>query len=67
MEAELKSDRRSLKLDLKELEIAHENFVRNLKTEHDKSITQLRQDYQRQNRDILLKYERRAKVRRFSF
>jgi len=42
-EAESKKDKRSLKLELKELELAHEDAIRDLKQENDKNITKLRQ------------------------
>merc|ERR1712054_301574 len=63
-EAELKKDKRSLKLELKELELAHEDVIRELKQEHDKNITKLRQEYERTVKEMQQKYERKMRVLR---
>ena len=47
-ESESKKDKRSLKLELKELELAHEDAIRELKQENDKNVTKLRQQYERE-------------------
>ena len=57
-EAELKQDKRSVKLELKELELAHEDVRdRKLKQEHDKNIAKLRQEYERNVKELQHKYK----------
>ena len=51
-EAESKKDKRSLKLELKELELAHEDAIRELKQENDKNITKMLQEYERMVKEI---------------
>merc|ERR1711871_907947 len=63
-EAESKRDKRSLKLELKELELAHEDAIRELKQENDKSVTKLRQQYEREVKELQLKYEKKMKLLR---
>eukprot|EP00736_Rhodelphis_marinus_P010730 Rmarinus@m.7847 len=63
-EAELKKDKRSLKLELKELELSHEDIIKNLKQEHDKEITKLREEYERSARELQQKYEKKMKALR---
>jgi hypothetical protein len=63
-EAELKKDKRSLKLELKELELAHEDVIRELKHEHDKNTTKLRQEYERAVKELQLKAEKKLKLLR---
>ncbi len=46
-EAALRKDKRALKVELKELELSHEEIVKNLQIEHDKLVTKLREDYER--------------------
>ena len=63
-EAESKKDKRSLKLELKELELAHEDAIRELKQENDKNITKLRQQYEREVRELQLKCEKKMRLLR---
>jgi len=63
-EAESKKDKRSLKLELKELELAHEDAIRELKQENDKNITKLRQQYEREVKELQHKYDRKMKLLR---
>jgi hypothetical protein len=42
----MSKDKRSLKLELKEQELAHEDVVRQLKLEHAKESTKLRQEFE---------------------
>jgi len=63
-EAESKKDKRSLKLELKELELAHEDAVRDLKQENDKNVTKLRQQYEREVKELQSKYELKMKLLR---
>ena len=61
-EAEIKSDRRSLKLDLKEMELSHEDYLKSLKQEQDKNITLLRQEFERTAKELQLKYEKKRRT-----
>lgn len=44
----MRKDKRSLKIELKEMELAHEDIVKNMQLEYDKQVTLLREDLQRQ-------------------
>jgi len=61
-EAELKKDRRALKVDMKEAEVSQENFIRMLKLEQDQKILELRQEFDRMARDMQQKYELKMKT-----
>lgn len=63
-EAELRKDKRSLKIQLKELELSHEDVIKNLKKQHDEAITALRQDSERHAKELQAKYEKKMKVLR---
>ncbi|KAK3248040.1 Dynein regulatory complex subunit 4 [Cymbomonas tetramitiformis] len=63
-EEELQQDKRSLKLDLKEMELAHEDVVRQLKLEHAKEITKLRQEFELNAKELQQKYEKKMKMLR---
>lgn len=56
-EAEFGKDKRTLKIQMKEAEIAQEEFVRMLKLENDKKILELRKEFDRKARDMQQKYE----------
>merc|ERR1711972_536112 len=60
-EAEIKKDKRALKVEMKEAEVAQEDFVRMLKLEQDQKILELRQEFDRKARDMQQKYEQRMK------
>lgn len=49
---------RSLKVELKEQELAHEAMVKNLKLKHDQELSKLRAELDRKARDLNGKYER---------
>jgi hypothetical protein len=51
-EGEMGRDKRSLKLALKEQELAHEDVVRHLKLEHAKESTKLRQEFELNAREL---------------
>lgn len=56
-ERELKADRRDLKALLKEMETAHEEFVRTLKAEQDRAVTELRLEFERDTRELQAVYD----------
>lgn len=58
---EQKKQQKSLKSDLKEIELSHEDLIKNLKQEQDKNITKLRQEYERNLKESQQKYERKMK------
>ena len=60
-ESELKKDKRDLKLDLKEMELSHEDYLKSLKQEQDRNITLLRQEFERKAKELQLKYEKKMK------
>ena len=59
-EQQLKKDKRSLKLELKEFELAHEDIIKNLKQKHDQEITQMRNECEL--KELHSKYEKKMKV-----
>lgn len=63
-EGELGRDKRSLKQELKEQELAHQDIVRQMKLEHAKEITKLRQEFELQARELQQKYEKKMKILR---
>ncbi|XP_019629401.1 PREDICTED: growth arrest-specific protein 8-like [Branchiostoma belcheri] len=63
-EGDLRSEKRSLKVELKEQELAHEDIIKNLKIKHDEAITELRQDFEREAREIEAKYEKKMRMLR---
>lgn len=63
-EQELRSDKRALKVELKEQELSHEDVIKNLKKTNDEQITDLRADFERQAREIEQKYEKKMRTLR---
>merc|ERR1712187_337629 len=61
-EAELRKDKRALKVEMKEAEVAQKDFIRMLKLEQDQHILELRQEFDRRARDMQQKYELRMKT-----
>ncbi|CAK4076160.1 unnamed protein product [Aphanomyces euteiches] len=61
-ERELKMDKRALKLDLKEMELSHEDYLKTLKQEQDKRITILRHEFERHAKELQQKFERKRKT-----
>jgi chromosome segregation ATPase len=61
-EADSKRDKRSLKLELKELELAHEDAIRELKQENQKNVTKLQESYDREVKELQAKYELKMKL-----
>lgn len=61
-EAEIKKDKRSLKVEMKEAGVAHEDFLRMLKLEQDQKVLELRQEFDRKARDMQQKFELRMKT-----
>ncbi|KAI8915698.1 hypothetical protein EDD86DRAFT_1604 [Gorgonomyces haynaldii] len=61
-EQQLKKDKRSLKLELKEFELSHEDIIKTLKQKHDQEITQMRNDFELRAKDLHSKYEKKMKV-----
>lgn len=60
-EQDLGKDKRSLKVEIKEQELAHEDIIKNLKRGSDEQITQLREDFERQAKEIEAKYEKKMR------
>lgn len=61
-EAQLKKDKRSLKLELKEFELSHEDIIKNLKIKNDQEISLLRADFERQAKELHAKYEKKMRA-----
>ncbi|XP_068117060.1 dynein regulatory complex subunit 4 isoform X2 [Hyperolius riggenbachi] len=60
----LRRDMHGLRVDLKEQELANEMLLKNLKLKQDEEITRLRNDFERQVREIELKYEKKMHILR---
>lgn len=58
-ERELKADKRDLSGVLREMETAHDEYVRTLRAEQDRAITQLRHEFERETRELGALYEER--------
>merc|ERR1719161_1220744 len=61
-EAEIKKDKRALKIEMKEAEVSQDDFIRMLKLEQDQKILELRQEFDRKARDMQQKYDLRMKT-----
>lgn len=58
-ERELKTDNRTLKVQIKEQELSQMDYIFAIKSEYDRRSTALRQDYERTANDIKKKYDLR--------
>ncbi|KAM4018576.1 dynein regulatory complex subunit 4 [Anomaloglossus baeobatrachus] len=63
-ESLLRKDMRGLRVDIKEQELASEMVVKNIKMKQDEEITRLRNDFERQVKEIEFKYEKKMQVLR---
>merc|ERR1719370_513614 len=63
-ESDLRKDKRSLKVINKEQELAHENEHKDLRMKQDQYITELRENFEREAREIEAKYEKKLRVLR---
>jgi polyhydroxyalkanoate synthesis regulator phasin len=57
----LRTEKRHLKVSMKEQELSHEDVIRNLKKSHDSFVTGLRDQFQSQAREIEEKYEKKLR------
>lgn len=60
----LKQDKRQLKLQIREMELAHEDVVRNLKSRHDAEINAMRLDFESRAKELQTKFESKMKKTR---
>nr|XP_005999251.1 PREDICTED: growth arrest-specific protein 8 isoform X2 [Latimeria chalumnae] len=63
-ESDLRREMRSLKVEIKEQELANEVVVKGLKMKHDEELTRLRNDFERQAKEIESKYDKKMRVLR---
>ncbi|POI25921.1 hypothetical protein CIB84_010329, partial [Bambusicola thoracicus] len=63
-ETELRKEMRSLKVDLKEQELANEVVVKNLRLKQEEEITQLCNDFERQLKEMEAKYNKKMQALR---
>ncbi|CEG41913.1 component of dynein regulatory complex [Plasmopara halstedii] len=61
-ERELTSDKRRLKVDFKESELSHQDYLKSLKQMQDRRISVLRQEFERHAKELQQKYERKSKT-----
>ncbi|CAL8243425.1 unnamed protein product [Lota lota] len=64
LESELRKAVRALKVDVKEQELANENAIRDLKLKNDEEVTGIRNDFERQVREVEAIYEKKMQVLR---
>jgi len=57
----LSHDKRALKLELKEISLAHTDMLHSLQLKHDAEITKLRAEFDRKSKELFSKYERKVK------
>lgn len=63
-ESDLRKDKRSLKVELKEQELSNEDVIKSLLRGKDEEITTLRNDFERQAKEIEAKYEKKMRTLR---
>merc|ERR1711988_1226889 len=63
-EFDIKDNKRSIQLALKEMELTHEEYIRGLKREQDQRITFLRHEFERKANEVNKSYEMRMKKTR---
>merc|ERR1712167_295844 len=61
-EAELKADRRALRLQKQENELAHDAFLNSLKATHDRAVHDLRKEFARKGTEVQKQYEAKTKA-----
>ena len=61
-EAEIKLDKRGLKLEIKEVGLSHEDYLKSLKQQQDRNITLLRQEFERKSSELHKNYEKKMKL-----
>jgi len=62
VESELKTDKRGLKVDLKEMELSHDDYLKSLKRQQDRNITLLRQEFERKSSEMHKNFDRKTKM-----
>jgi hypothetical protein len=65
-EADIKEDRRTLNIVLKEIEFTHDEYIRGLKREQDQRITMLRHEFERRAEEVQKLYDTLIKKTRTS-
>ena len=60
-EFELKTDKRGLKLELKEMELSHDDYLKSLKRQQDRNITLLRQEFERKSSEMHKNFDKKMK------
>lgn len=63
-ELDLRKDKRGLKVELKEQQLAHEDIIKNMKKSHDEMVTNLRAEFEQRAIEIEQKYERKMRALR---
>ncbi len=64
VEHDIKEDRRTLNVALKEIEFTHEEYIRSLKREQDTKVTALRHEFERRSSEITKNYDAKMKKTR---
>ena len=63
-EGDVKNDKRTQRISLKEIELSHEEYIRGLKREQDQRVTALRHEFERKANEIQRTYDARMKKTR---
>jgi hypothetical protein len=61
-EAELKTDKRGLKLESKEMQLSNEDYLKSLKQLQDRNIALLRQEFERKSSELHKNFEKKMKT-----
>ena len=59
-EGDLKDDRRTINIELKEIELSHEEYIRGVKREQDQKITFLRHEFERKANEVQKLFEKNS-------
>ncbi len=65
-ELDVKNDKRTENISLKELELSHDEYVRGLKREQDQRVTDLRHEFERKANEVQKSYDAKMKKMRDS-
>jgi hypothetical protein len=63
-DADIRQEKRSLKVELKEMELAHQDATKALKMEHDKAVTAMREEFEKMAAELQAKHEKKMVAQR---
>ncbi|CAI7993563.1 Dynein regulatory complex subunit 4 [Geodia barretti] len=63
-EGDVRQEKRTLKVELKEMELAHQDATKALKMEHDKAVTAMREEFEQMATELQAKHEKKMVAQR---